>query len=126
LSAKKYITNFEEWVEKQISDPAIFPDNGERESLIRKKIAMLCVDSTDQIKTGQYNADFKERVQQILKKMARVYTHIYCHHLQRLQDIGAEKEMNSHFKRFYTFVKEHNLVDDQEFEPVYFVLWKLE
>eukprot|EP01102_Stenamoeba_stenopodia_P009094 TRINITY_DN2665_c0_g1_i1.p1 TRINITY_DN2665_c0_g1~~TRINITY_DN2665_c0_g1_i1.p1 ORF type:complete len:414 (+),score=80.92 TRINITY_DN2665_c0_g1_i1:478-1719(+) len=102
LSAKQYITKFEEWVEKQLSDPSVFPDN------------------------GQYSVDFKSRVQQILKKMARVYTHIYCHHLQKIQDIGADKEINSHFKRFYTFVKEYNLVEDQEFEPVYFILWKLE
>ena len=48
----------------------------------------------------------------------RVFVHVYIHHFDRLTEIEAEAHSNTLFKHYYYFVKEFQLVDEKEFEPL--------
>jgi hypothetical protein len=50
--------------------------------------------------------------------MFRVFVHVYIHHFDRMTALQAEAHGNTLFKHFYYFVKEFNLLNDKEFEPL--------
>ena len=51
-------------------------------------------------------------------RMLRVFVHVYIHHFDRLTELEAEAHSNTLFKHYYYFVKEFQLVDEKEFEPL--------
>ena len=53
-----------------------------------------------------------------MKKLLRVYAHIYHCHIQEVIDLGVEAHLNTNFKHFYLFVKEFDLVDEKELAPM--------
>jgi len=58
--------------------------------------------------------DFTERVQNIFKRLFRVYAHIYYCHFERMQALGAEPHLNTCFKHYMYFVREFNLIPKAE------------
>jgi len=69
--------------------------------------------------TGQqFPKDFKNTCRNIFKRLARVFSHVYIHHFDKITEIGAEAHINACFKHFYFFTQEFKLVDEKEFEPV--------
>ena len=50
--------------------------------------------------------------------LLRVFVHVYIHHFDRLTELEAEAHSNTLFKHYYYFVKEFQLVDEKEFEPL--------
>ena len=96
-SAPEYINALFTWVDEQINDPRIFP-----------------------IEEGApFPANFrKEIIQPILKRLFRVYGHLYHHHIQKIVQLDAEAHLNTCFKHFLYFVKEFKLVSDREFAPL--------
>ena len=54
-------------------------------------------------------------------RMFRVFVHVYIHHFDRileLKDLKAEARGNTLFRHFYFFVKEFQLIEDKELEPL--------
>ena len=47
-----------------------------------------------------------------------MFVHVYIHHFDRLTELEAEAHSNTLFKHYYYFVKEFQLVDEKEFEPL--------
>lgn len=45
----------------------------------------------------------------MLKRLYRVYAHVYCHHYQVVLQLGLELHLNTSFKHFVLFVTEHGL-----------------
>lgn len=67
LSAPKYTTLLMEWIEKQINDESIFP-----------------------ITIGTpFCKNFQSICKKILTRLFRVFVHVYIHHFDRIQQIGA-------------------------------------
>ena len=63
--------------------------------------------------------DFVERVQNIFKRLFRVYAHIYYCHFERMSSLGAEPHLNTCFKHYMYFVYEFNLIPNkQELQPL--------
>ena len=58
--------------------------------------------------------DFTERVQNIFKRLFRVYAHIYYCHFERMSQLGAEPHLNTCFKHYMYFVYEFNLIPRKE------------
>jgi len=103
VSARQYMTYMFDWIEAQISDPAIFPVDDE----------------------GQYPADFEDRVKAIFKRLFRMYAHVYYKHFEAVKAMGAESHLNSSFQHFAYFVLEYSLVPDNELRPLRKLIGKL-
>jgi MOB kinase activator 1 len=96
VSAPQYIDLLMTWVEKQIGDSKIFPvDEG-----------------------ADFPKSFKTVCKTLLKRMFRVYGHIYHHHIHKMVALDCEAHLNTCFKHFVYFVREFKLVDDREMLPL--------
>ncbi|BFZ04218.1 hypothetical protein BsWGS_07257 [Bradybaena similaris] len=96
LPAPQYITLLMEWVEAQINDENLFP-----------------------IQLGRpFPKNYMSIAKKILKRLFRVFVHVYIHHFDKLLAIGAEAHVNTCYKHFYYFVTEYNLIDKKELEPL--------
>ena len=96
-TAPEYIDYLMTWVEDQINDPKIFPIQDDE----------------------QFPVKFREvHVSQILKRLLRVYGHIYHHHLSKFREMDAEAHLNTCFKHLIYFVKEFELVSNNELAPL--------
>ncbi|XP_065572321.1 MOB kinase activator-like 3 isoform X2 [Artemia franciscana] len=96
LPAPKYISLLMDWVEDQINDDTVFP-------------------TTTDI---PFPKNFQNRCKKILARLFRVFVHVYIHHYDKLVETGAEPHVNACYKHFYYFVREFDLVREQEFEPL--------
>ncbi|ETO10153.1 Mob4B protein [Reticulomyxa filosa] len=96
VSAPKYIDYLMSWVETQINDPQIFP--------VEEDV--------------KFPKDFRSVCKTILKRLFRVYGHIYHSHIQKIVQLDCEAHLNTCFKHFIYFVKEFKLVDDRELAPL--------
>lgn len=54
----------------------------------------------------------------ILKRLFRVYAHIYHQHFLHIVGLGEEAHLNTSFKHFMFFVQEFSLVDKRELAPL--------
>ena len=61
----------------------------------------------------------------ILKRLFRVYAHIYHQHFREVVSLGEEAHLNTSFKHFIFFVQEFNLIDKRELQPLAELIEKL-
>jgi len=94
LPAPRYIEKLFQWVGQKLDNEEIFP-----------------VD-------GAFPKIFTSEVKLILKRLFRVYAHIYYSHMPRIRDIGSEIQLHTCFKHFYYFVTEFGLVKLTSMEPL--------
>ncbi|RZF44241.1 hypothetical protein LSTR_LSTR003881 [Laodelphax striatellus] len=94
--APQYIALLMDWVEAQINNETMFPV------------------STD----VPFPRTFIPLCRKILKRLFRVFVHVYIHHFDRIVAIGAEPHVNTCYKHFYYFVREFDLVNTKELEPL--------
>eukprot|EP00117_Sycon_ciliatum_P043799 scpid94957/ scgid31666/ MOB kinase activator 3A; MOB-LAK; Mob1 homolog 2A; Mps one binder kinase activator-like 2A len=96
LPAPRYIHFLMEWIERQINDTDLFP-----------------------IEVGTpFPKNFLPTSKKILTRLFRVFVHVYIHHFDKLQMIGAEAHINTCFKHFVYFTRRFKLVDEKELEPL--------
>lgn len=96
VSAPEYTENLMTWVETQLNDENIFP---------------LEVDKP-------YPKSFRTVTKTIFKRLFRIYAHIYHSHFKRIVNLGAEAHLNTCFKHFIYFVKEFDLIEERELQPL--------
>ncbi|MGH0147846.1 UNVERIFIED_CONTAM: hypothetical protein FKN15_050402 [Acipenser sinensis] len=96
LPAPKYMSLLMDWIEMQINNEVIFPTN---------------------VGTP-FPKNFMQVAKKILSRLFRVFVHVYIHHFDRVLQMGAEAHVNTCYKHFYYFVKEFNLIDHKELEPL--------
>jgi len=95
-SAPKYIDYLMTWVQDQLDDEALFPS----------KIGV------------KFPPNFQVIVKTILKRLFRVYAHIYHQHFKEVVHLGEEAHLNTSFKHFIYFVQEFQLIDKKELAPL--------
>lgn len=61
----------------------------------------------------------------ILKRLFRVYAHIYHAHFPRVVALGEEAHLNTSFKHFIFFVQEFALIERRELAPLQELIDKL-
>lgn len=96
VSAPRYIELLMDWVDKQLSDESIFPT----------------------IPGNKFPDDFKSIVVKIMRRLFRVYAHIFHSHLDEIVNCGAEAHLSTCFRHFIYFVNEFSLLPTKEFEPL--------
>lgn len=97
VSAPEYIEHLVSWVQAQLDDEAVFPHR------LGAPFPKNFVSSV---------------VPQILKRLFRVYAHIYCHHFDQISELGLQPHLNTSLKHFVLFSKEFGVVDSKEFAPL--------
>eukprot|EP00475_Leptophrys_vorax_P034037 TRINITY_DN5442_c0_g1_i5.p1 TRINITY_DN5442_c0_g1~~TRINITY_DN5442_c0_g1_i5.p1 ORF type:complete len:499 (+),score=124.20 TRINITY_DN5442_c0_g1_i5:49-1497(+) len=95
LCAFEYISNSFNWIEQQVSNPEIFPEN---ETRIPKSSLKV----------------FKR----IFKLLFRFYAHAFRHHHAAITALGLQGNLNSCFKLFTLFSLKFNLLDNKELAPM--------
>jgi len=95
-SAQKYVNYLMDWVQSLLEDEKVFPVDEKNE----------------------FPKDFISLVKTIMKKLLRVYAHIYYVHINEVIDLGVDAHLNTNFKHFYLFVKEFDLVQEKELLPM--------
>jgi len=104
VSAPRYVDYLMTWVQNQLDDEKLFP-------------TQLGV---------PFPGDFLERVQNIFRRLFRVYAHIYYCHFERMSALGAEPHLNTCFKHFVYFVFEFDLIPrKEELDPLRELIDKL-
>lgn len=82
-SAPKYIDYLMTWVQDQLDDETLFPS----------KIGV------------PFPKNFLTIAKTILKRLFRVYAHIYHQHFSKVVQLGEEAHLNTSFKHFIFFVQ---------------------
>ncbi|KAJ1334840.1 MOB kinase activator 1B [Batrachochytrium salamandrivorans] len=96
VSAPEYVDYLMTWVQSLLDDDAIFPS----------KIGV------------PFSKSFQTSIKTILKRLFRVYAHIYHSHFQKFVDLRADAHLNTSFKHFIYFVNEFSLIDKKELAPL--------
>lgn len=91
------------WVQSQIESDAIFP-------------------STIGV---PFPKSFLTIAKTILKRLFRVYAHIYYEHFHQVIQLQEEAHLNTSFKHFIYFVQEFDLVEKKELAPLQDLIDKL-
>lgn len=102
-SAPKYIDYLMTWVQDQLDDETLFPS----------KIGV------------PFPKNFLSCAKTILKRLFRVYAHIYHQHFSEVVRLGEEAHLNTSFKHFIFFVQEFSLIDRRELAPLQELIDKL-
>lgn len=95
-SAPKYIDFLMTWVQDQLDDESLFPS----------KIGV------------PFPKNFMLIAKTILKRLFRVYAHIYHQHFREVVSLGEEAHLNTSFKHFIYFVQEFELIEKKELAPL--------
>ncbi|CAI9782687.1 unnamed protein product [Fraxinus pennsylvanica] len=96
VSAPKYVEYLMGWIETQLDNESIFPQNF----------------------GAPFPPNFQDVVKTMSKRMFRVYAHIYCSHFQKIVALKVEAYLNTCFKHFILFTSEFGLIDKRELAPV--------
>eukprot|EP01083_Nonionella_stella_P196706 723545_1 len=103
VSGPQYIEYMFCWVDDLTSDPKIFPEEGKR-----------------------YPFRFRSTISNILKRLFRVYAHIYHNHIIDVKALAVEAHLNSSFKHMCKFILHFDLVPMKEMDALKRVITKLE
>ncbi|OON17066.1 Mob1/phocein family protein, partial [Opisthorchis viverrini] len=95
-SAPHYVNCLMVWIQRQLENEAIFPS----------KIG------------APFPRDFISVVKVILKRLFRVYAHVYHAHFADVRELQEEAHLNTSFKHFIFFVLEFDLVQKRELVPL--------
>eukprot|EP00041_Stephanoeca_diplocostata_P036343 m.1321437 g.1321437 ORF g.1321437 m.1321437 type:complete len:213 (+) comp24846_c0_seq49:361-999(+) len=96
VSAPKYIDYMMSWVQQQLDDEQIFPSR----------------------MGDSFPKNFMSIVKVILKRLFRVYAHIYHCHFEKVCQLEEERHLNTSFKHFVFFINEFQLIDPKELSPM--------
>jgi MOB kinase activator 1 len=102
-SAPKYIDYLMTWVQDQLDDESLFP------SEIGK----------------DFPKTFMTSAKIIMKRLFRVYAHVYHQHFNEVVQLGEEAHLNTSFKHFIFFVQEFEMIHETELTPLQELILKL-
>ncbi|KAH7977545.1 hypothetical protein HPB49_002287 [Dermacentor silvarum] len=146
-SAPKYIDYLMTWVQDQLDDEALFPSKIVHPWVTRARVvvprlrhgtgtpqAVVMQDhrscramalSRVTVHGVPFPKNFFSIAKTILKRLFRVYAHIYHQHFSEVVQLGEEAHLNTSFKHFIFFVQEFGLIDRRELVPLQELIEKL-
>lgn len=102
-SAPAYVSCLVGWVQGQLDSEALFPS----------RVGV------------PFPSNFVRVARRILRRLFRVYAHIYHQHFSHVLALGEEAHLNTSFKHFACFVQEFDLVDQRNLVPLQELIHKL-
>lgn len=100
-SAPKYIDYLMTWVQDQLDDETLFPSKigTQLQFKITHFTKIYCFVGVP------FPKNFQSIAKTILKRLFRVYAHIYHQHFSEVVQLGEEAHLNTSFKHFIFFVQ---------------------
>lgn len=95
LTAPQYMRVLVEWVDAKLCSKDLIPLDG-----------------------SPFPRNLRSNLSVILRRVFRVYAHVYHHHLEPIRSCGAEAHLNCSFKHFLYFVLTFRLVTRAEMAPL--------
>lgn len=96
MSAPRYFEHLLTWVDAQLSDESFLP-----------------------VQPGvPFPPNFLKGMRVIYKRLFRIYAHVFHSHFKEMMEDEADAHLNHSFKHFVYFVKEFELIDSEEMEPL--------
>ncbi|ODV84535.1 hypothetical protein CANARDRAFT_29072 [[Candida] arabinofermentans NRRL YB-2248] len=96
MSAPAYVESLMSWIQSFLDDDAVFPT-----------------------KMGvPFPKQFPVLVKTIMKRLFRVYAHMYCHHFDEVNELGLQMHLNTSLKHFVLFCNEFNLLSSKDYGPL--------
>ncbi|KAH7731062.1 Mob1/phocein family protein [Aphelenchoides avenae] len=96
LPAPTYVDYLLSWVQDELDDENTFP------SQIGKPFPM----------------SFPHIAQTIVKRLFRVYAHVYHEHFDLIGELKAVEHLNTSFKHFILFVQEFKMMEQKQLAPL--------
>lgn len=96
MPAPKYIESLMTWCQSLFDDENVFPTKPNE----------------------PFPPQFQSLIKTIMKRLFRVYAHIYCHHFNEVLELGLNPLLNTSFKHFVLFVDEFGLVSEKDLGPL--------
>jgi hypothetical protein len=97
VSAPEYAELLMTWIEKLLNDEAVFPSSTARD----------------------FPKRFREAyVSKIMRRLFRLYAHVYHFHFDVVMDLEAADGVNDTFRRFVLFSREHALLTPKDEQPL--------
>ncbi|NXU15216.1 MOB1A kinase, partial [Pardalotus punctatus] len=128
-SAPKYIDYLMTWVQDQLDDETLFPSKIGRCSRVTQDGTSwqnhILIHAPRCIPGVPFPKNFMSVAKTILKRLFRVYAHIYHQHFDSVMRLQEEAHLNTSFKHFIFFVQEFNLIDRRELAPLHELIEKL-
>ncbi|KAL6256404.1 hypothetical protein P5V15_012517 [Pogonomyrmex californicus] len=129
-SAPKYIDYLMTWVQDQLDDETLFPSKiGDYIFFMTSRCHFVVILNRKIIPTFfagvPFPKNFLSIAKTILKRLFRVYAHIYHQHFSEVVQLGEEAHLNTSFKHFIFFVQEFNLIERRELAPLQELIEKL-
>lgn len=93
--------------------------------LLQNSALKQAVQSCLQVQGVPFPKNFMSVAKTILKRLFRVYAHIYHQHFDSVMQLQEEAHLNTSFKHFIFFVQEFNLIDRRELAPLQELIEKL-
>lgn len=96
MSAPGYIESLMDWIQNFLDDETVFP-----------------------CKMGvPFPKQFPILVKTIMKRLFRVYAHIYCHHFDEINELNLQIHLNTSLKHFVFFTTEFQLLSTKDYGPL--------
>ncbi|VEU19834.1 DEKNAAC100380 [Brettanomyces naardenensis] len=96
LSAPGYVEALMTWIQSFLDDDSVFPT-----------------------KMGvPFPRQFPALVRTIMKRLFRVYAHMYCHHFDEINELGLQTHLNTSLKHFVLFCREFQLLSPKDYGPM--------
>ncbi|NWW56253.1 MOB1A kinase, partial [Ifrita kowaldi] len=128
-SAPKYIDYLMTWVQDQLDDETLFPSKIGGCSCLTQGgpswLSHALIPASPRIPGVPFPKNFMSVAKTILKRLFRVYAHIYHQHFDSVMRLQEEAHLNTSFKHFIFFVQEFNLIDRRELAPLHELIEKL-
>lgn len=101
-SAPKYIDYLMTWVQDQLDDETLFPSKIGKYHIVLKYWHTFYLTFLLGV---PFPKNFQSIAKTILKRLFRVYAHIYHQHFSEVVQLGEEAHLNTSFKHFIFFVQ---------------------
>jgi len=95
-SAPEYVDFLMSWIQDLVNDESVFPSSV----------------------GAEFPENFSKIVRTIVKRIFRVYAHIYIHHMSHIEEKQMESHVKTSFKHLLFFGDEFNLIQQKEKEPL--------
>ncbi|VDO22277.1 unnamed protein product [Haemonchus placei] len=95
-SAPVYIDYIMTWIQDQLDDENVFPSQVGR----------------------SFPRNYMEVCEGIMRRLFRIYAHVYAAHSARFAELNATPHLNTSFKQFILFAQQFQLIPTRELEPL--------
>eukprot|EP00180_Rhodochaete_pulchella_P000222 Plantae.Rhodophyta-Rhodochaete_pulchella.ctg1157.p2 GENE.Plantae.Rhodophyta-Rhodochaete_pulchella.ctg1157~~Plantae.Rhodophyta-Rhodochaete_pulchella.ctg1157.p2 ORF type:complete len:103 (-),score=13.64 Plantae.Rhodophyta-Rhodochaete_pulchella.ctg1157:822-1130(-) len=92
------------WIDEQLNNRAIFPDTP----------------------GASFPENYYTVVNAIMRKLFRIYGHVFHAHLDEVIKVGSQQELCSSFRHFVYLAYEYGLLTARDFEPLKGLLEELQ